>query len=91
MFCGLPLFGRPCNKDKGKIVEHDDPIRRCRITDALEFYASVREAAKRRVDAAETHCPSFSDITKAKRKNQPKKKRYVILKRYSTASMTANW
>jgi hypothetical protein len=54
MFCGLPQFGRPCNKDKGKIVEHDDPIRRCRITDALEFYASVREAAKRRVDAAET-------------------------------------
>ena len=29
-------------------------------TDALEFYASVREAAKRRVDAAET---IFNDLS----------------------------
>jgi flagellar basal body-associated protein FliL len=47
-------------------------------TDALEFYASAREASKRRVDAAETIYKDLETFFKRKKhpvrmKNQPKK------------------
>jgi hypothetical protein len=52
--------------------------------DALEFYASVREAAKRRVDAAETMFKDLEQFTNGQQKSPPIYIRLAIDEKYSS-------